>query len=111
LLELKLLFKKNPDLRHSNSKIFIKFLGTTGNLYKEIENNPKDLGWRYQLAVLHYDAGEIEEAINTLLEMIQIDRNWSNKSAQTLLLNIFNFLGPNHKLTVEGRKKLSKILY
>jgi putative thioredoxin len=67
--------------------------------------------WRYQLAVYEFDNSEHEKAINTLLDMIAIDRNWQNKSAQEFLIYIFNFLGPNNPLTIEGRKKLTKILY
>jgi putative thioredoxin len=66
---------------------------------------------RYQLAVLKFENNEYEEAINSLLEMIAIDRNWQNKSAQTFLIYIFNFLGPENKLTLDGRNKLTKILY
>jgi putative thioredoxin len=69
------------------------------------------LNWRYQLAVLKFENNEYEEAINTLLEMIMIDRNWNNKAAQNLLIYIFNFLGGDNKLTIDGRKKLTKILY
>lgn len=101
LLELKLMFRNNPDLR------FVQH----DNIYKEIENNPKDLSWRYKLAVLHFENSEYEEAINSLLEMIKIDRNWSNKAAQQFLLHIFSFLGSDNKLTIEGRNKLTKILY
>ena len=43
--------------------------------------------------------------------MIIIDRNWNTKAAQNLLIYIFNYLGSDDKLTIEGRKQLFKILY
>jgi putative thioredoxin len=101
LLELKLIFRNNPELAKKQ----------TGNIYKEIENNPKDLQWRYQLAVLQFENSQYEESINTLLEMMKMDRNWSNKAAQQFLIHIFNYLGSNNKLTIDGRSKLAKILY
>ncbi len=70
-----------------------------------------DLNSRYQLAVLQFENSEYEEAIKTLLEIVKIDRNWNNKSAIDLLKQIFSFLGSDNKLTIEGRKGLTKILY
>jgi thioredoxin-like negative regulator of GroEL len=69
------------------------------------------LNWRYQLALLKFENSEYEDAINTLLDMIMIDRNWNNKAAHNLLIYIFNYLGSEDKITIEGRKKLFKILY
>jgi putative thioredoxin len=66
---------------------------------------------RYQLAVFKFENNEYEEAIRSLLEMIVIDRNWQNKSAQTFLIYIFNYLGADNPLTIEGRKQMTKILY
>lgn len=86
-------------------------LGGDYNYHKEIENNPKDLNLRYQFAVLKFDNNEYEEAINILLDIIMIDRNWNGKSAHDFLIKIFNFLGADNKITIEGRKKLTKILY
>jgi thioredoxin-like negative regulator of GroEL len=43
--------------------------------------------------------------------MVMIDRNWNSKAAQSLLIYIFNFLGGDNKLTIDGRKRLTKILY
>ena len=77
----------------------------------EIEKDPKDLNWRYQLAVLQFDNSDYEEAIQTLLEIIRIDRNWNNKAANDLLKQIFSYVGSDNKLTIEGRKSLTKILF
>lgn len=43
--------------------------------------------------------------------MIAIDRNWNNKAANQLLMEIFGKLGSANELVVKGRKKLSKILF
>lgn len=101
LLDLQLMFKKNPELAVQESD----------NIAQEIENNPKDLKLRYKLAVHLFEQSDYEQAINTLLEIIQIDRNWNNKAAQQLLIQVFNFLGSDNSLTIEGRKKLTKLLY
>ena len=101
LLEMKLEFMTNPEL----------IIKTSDEINNEIEENPKDLNLRYKLAVHQFDNAEYENAISTLLEIIQIDRNWKDKSAQKFLIQIFNFLGQDNKLTTSGRIRLTKLLY
>lgn len=101
LLEMKIDMLNNPE------KIDKKL----DDISQEIENDPRDLNLRYQLAAHQFDNSQYEDAINSLLEIIQIDRNWKDKKAQKFLLQIFNFLGQDNKLTTTGRSKLTKILY
>jgi putative thioredoxin len=101
LLEIRLNLNNNPEL----------FNKETENFYEEIEKNPTDLSSRYKFSIFLFENSEYEKAIENLLEIIQIDRNWNNKAAQQFLIQIFNFLGADNSLTIEGRKKLMKILY
>jgi putative thioredoxin len=101
LLEIRLNLNTNPELLNKE----------TENYYEEIEKNPTDLDLRYKLSVFLFENSEYEKAVENLLEIIQIERNWKNKAAQQFLIQIFNFLGADNSLTVEGRKKLMKILY
>lgn len=101
LLELRLIFKSNPEF----------LTKTTDDIYKQIENDPADLKLRQKLAIHQFENSDYENAIETLLEMIKIGRNWNDKTAQKFLIHIFNFLGSDNKLTIEGRKELTKILY
>ncbi len=81
------------------------------NLENDINVNPQNLESRYNLALQYFENSDFEKCIDSLLEIIKIDRNWNNKAANNFLLKIFNFLGSNNKLTQEGRKKLSKVLF
>jgi putative thioredoxin len=101
LLELKLMLRNNPELIVKESE----------NILKEIEDNPKDLNTRFKLAVHHFENSYYEESIETLLEIIQIDRNWNNKAANQFLIQIFNFLGSDNDITIKGRSKLTKLLF
>jgi putative thioredoxin len=101
LLELKLQLLVNPELVEKKTEDFLQ----------EIEKNPTDLDLRYKLAVHQFENSNYEAAIDTLLELIQIDRNWKDKAANKFLIQIFNFLGSQDKLTITGRNKLTKILY
>jgi putative thioredoxin len=66
---------------------------------------------RYGLAEGLYAAGEAEEAIELLIELIRRDRAWNNEAARMLLLKIFDALGGGHELTRSGRRRLSSVLF
>jgi len=100
-LEIKIVSKKNPSLISKNLE----------TLESEIEKKPDNMENRYQLALQYFEQADFERSINSLLEIMKIERNWNNKAAQNFLLKIFNFLGANHTLTIAGRKNLSKILF
>ena len=61
---------------------------------------------------LHLEAkNRMEEAIDLLLEIIAIDRNWNERAAQTKVTDIFKQLGATTEIVKQGRKKLSKLLF
>ena len=80
-------------------------------LQNAIELNPKDHETRYNLALALYARGEVEESIEALLEIIRQDRSWNEDAARIELLKFFEALGPTNPATVEGRRKLSTILF
>jgi putative thioredoxin len=80
-------------------------------LNKAVEANPKDQQVRIDLAEGQFAVGQKAEAIETLLESIDMDRNWNEDAARKSLLQFFEALGHSDPLTVDGRKKLSTILF
>lgn len=71
----------------------------------------EDLQNKYYMALQYFEHADFEKAVNTLIEILKVDRNWNNKNALNLLLKIFSFLGANSKVSIEGKKSLSKILF
>ena len=65
----------------------------------------------YQIALINFKNGEIQNAIQELLEINRFDKNWNNGIAKDTLLKVFSSLGHSHHLTAEGRRKLSAILF
>ena len=65
----------------------------------------------YQVALKNFKNGEIQNAIQELLEINRLDKNWNNGIAKDMLLKVFSSLGHSHHLTAEGRRKLSSILF
>jgi len=71
----------------------------------------KDIQARYDLALAQYGAGMSEEAIESLLACMRMDRSWNDDAARMQLLEIFNALGPAAPEVIAGRRKLSSLLF
>jgi len=85
--------------------------GDMGVLRAAVDANPADHQARHDLAVAMFAAGQKEEAIDELLEIVRRDRKWNDEAARVQLLEFFEALGPTDELTVGGRRKLSSILF
>jgi putative thioredoxin len=66
---------------------------------------------RFDLALSLYSEGAKEEAINHLIEIVRRDKDWNDQKARKQLLEFFDAMGPTATETVEGRKKLSTVLF
>jgi putative thioredoxin len=80
-------------------------------LKRDIDKNPKNHQIRLDLAKLLLAKGENENAINELLKIIEFDPKWNDGEARKQLIEIFNILGNEDILVIEGRKKLSSMLF
>jgi putative thioredoxin len=85
--------------------------GDLGPLQVAVEANPKDHEARYNLALALYAGGQAEAAIDALIEIIRQNRGWNDDAARLELLKLFEAIGPTDPLTMDGRKKLSSILF
>lgn len=85
--------------------------GPTDELAAKVAANPKDHQSRYDLAMALYAQGDRQGAIDHLLESIRLDRKWNEEAARMQLLKFFEALGFTDPLSVDGRKRLSSILF
>ena len=83
----------------------------TSELRMKIESNPKDMESRQELAIALYGAGEIEGALDCLLDSINFDRNWNEEAARKQLVEFFSAIGLQDPIVVSARKRLSSILF
>jgi putative thioredoxin len=88
-----------------------KGAGDAAALAAKVERNPADLAARYDLAGALVGAGDMERAVDELLEIIGRNRDWNEGAARKKLLTIFDALGPAHALTASGRRRLSSLLF
>ena len=80
-------------------------------LEKKFKVNPNDLNTRYELAKSQIINKDYSEAINNLLFIIEKNKDWNNNKAKKELLNMFSLLGDTDPLTMEGRAKLSNLIF
>jgi putative thioredoxin len=73
--------------------------------------NPADHQARYELAVALAARGLKPEALDHLLEIVRRDRKWNDEAARKQLVQLFDAWGPKDDATVEGRRRLSSILF
>src|ERR1044072_2408911 len=82
-----------------------------GELEQKVAANPLDHQARFDLAVALNAASKRQEAADPLLEVVKRDRKWTEDGARKQLVQFFEAWGPTDEATVNGRHKLSSILF
>ena len=88
-----------------------KEAGPVDDLKAKAAADPKDMQTRLDLAMAYWAGNQRQEAIDELLAMIKADRKWNEEAARQQLLKFFEALGFTDPLAVDGRKRLSTILF
>jgi putative thioredoxin len=88
-----------------------KSLGPIAELEQKVAANPLDHQARFDLATALNAGGKRGEATSQLLEIIRRDRKWNDDGARKQLVQFFEAWGGADEATVEGRKRLSTILF
>jgi putative thioredoxin len=88
-----------------------KTLGPYAELEQKVHTNPLDHQARFDLAVALNAKGKRAEAVNHLIEIVKRDRKWNEDGARKQLVQFFEAWGPTDEATVEGRKRLSTVLF
>jgi len=88
-----------------------KSAGPVDELERKVVANPLDHQARFDLAVALSAKGKRGDAVNHLIEIVRKDRKWNEDGARKQLVQFFEAWGPTDEATVEGRKRLSSILF
>ena len=86
-------------------------LGPVAELEQKVAADPRDHQARFDLATALNAAGKRAEATDHLLEIVKRDRKWNEDGARKLLVQFFDAWGPTDESTVDGRRRLSTILF
>lgn len=88
-----------------------KDLGSVADLEAKVAADPKDYQARFDLALALNAKGNREGAIDQLIEIVKRDRKWNDDGARKQLVQLFDAWGPTDEATVNGRKRLSSVLF
>jgi putative thioredoxin len=83
----------------------------TKALEAKLAANPADHQVRLDLALALAARGDKAGALDHLLELFRRDRNWNEQRARKQLIELFEAWGPRDPHTIEGRKRLSSLLF
>jgi putative thioredoxin len=85
--------------------------GELAGLRKAAKDAPDDMDAGFAFAEAAFAGGERDEAADTLLGMVEKDREWNEGAARAKLLQIFEAVGLEDEWVVATRRRLSRILF
>ena len=85
--------------------------GPVDDLRAVLEQSPDNHQARFDLAQALHAQGDVEAAIDTLLDLFRRDREWNDGAAKAQLFTIFEALKPNDPLAQKGRRRLSSMIF
>ena len=88
--------------------------GTDDNrpvLEARLSADPADKQARFDLAVAQAARGNKEAAVEHLLDLVRRERTWNDEAARKQLVQFFEAWGPKDPATVDGRRRLSSLLF
>ncbi len=88
-----------------------KSAGPVDELERKVAADPLDHQARFDLAVALNAKGKRAEAVNHLIDIVKRDRKWNEDGARKQLVQFFEAWGPTDEATVDGRRRLSSILF
>lgn len=85
--------------------------GPVAELKAQVEADPSNLQARFDLAQAIYATGDAQAAVDELLEIFRQDREWNDGAAKEQLFTIFDALKPNDPVVLNGRRRLSSMIF
>ena len=105
----------NPDITAVKSALELAAesgnAGAVGELAAKVAANPNDLQARFELAMARFGGGDREGALDDLLEVVRSNAGWNEGAARKQLIKMFEAWGADDPLTVDGRERLSTVLF
>jgi putative thioredoxin len=85
--------------------------GPLADLEAAVNANPANHQARFDYALALHAAGKVQEAVDQLLELFRRDREWNDGAAKAQLFTIFEALKPQDPIALNGRRKLSSLIF
>ena len=85
--------------------------GPLAELQAAVEADPDNHQARFDLATALHASGDIEGAVDQLLDLFRRDREWNDAAAKQQLFTIFDALKPQDPIALNGRRRLSSMIF
>lgn len=85
--------------------------GDLDQLISDVQNNPTNYDKRFELAIALNASNKQAEAVDELITILKHNMQWNEGAARSQLLEFFEAWGPKDKNTIDGRRKLSSLLF
>ncbi|MGB1337079.1 thioredoxin [Planktomarina sp.] len=85
--------------------------GPLGELQAAVEAEADNHQARFDLAIALHAKGDAQAAVDHLLELFRRDREWNEAAAKTQLFTVFDALPANDPVVLNGRRKLSSLIF
>ena len=85
--------------------------GPVAELEARVKADPADHQARFDLATALHAKGDVQGAVDQLLEIFRRDREWNDGAAKAQLFQIFDALPPKDPVALAGRRKLSSLIF
>jgi putative thioredoxin len=85
--------------------------GPVTDLRRAVDANPGDHQARFDLALALHAQGDVDAAVDELLDLFRRDREWNGGAAKTQLFIIFDALKPQDPIVLKGRRRLSSMIF
>ncbi|MET4128109.1 putative thioredoxin [Roseovarius sp. MBR-79] len=85
--------------------------GPVDALRAAVEADPENHQARFDLALALHANGQVAEAVDALLDLFRRDREWNDGAARAQLFTIFEALKPNDPVLLNGRRRLSSMIF
>ncbi|MGB0904406.1 MAG: thioredoxin, partial [Mangrovicoccus sp.] len=107
--------KAAPEIEAARAKLELarqaEDAGPVAELRAAVEANPEDLQARFELAQAMHASGDVQGAVDELLELFRRDREWNDGAAKAQLFTIFEALEAKDPIALNGRRKLSSMIF
>jgi len=85
--------------------------GPVTELRNAVDADPANHQARFDLAQALHATGDAEAAVAELLELFRRDREWNDGAAKVQLFTVFDALKPEDPVVLNGRRKLSSMIF
>jgi len=86
-------------------------VGPLLELEAAVTSDPADNKARFEYSQALYAADKLAEAVDQLLELFRNDPDWNDGAAKIQLFTIFDALEANDPIVLNGRRKLSSMIF